>query len=81
MAIVKKIPASENGPGVECKTAEGIIYIISQCYAPRRFTLWEKKTGGYEKLATASTPTELYEKIKWESEEKKKPRRTTKKGA
>jgi len=82
MAVVKKIPASESGPGVQCTTAEGTIYIVSQCFAPKRFTLWEKKAGGYEKLATANTPIDLYEKIPWNIKGRStKSKRTTPKDA
>lgn len=65
--ITRKMPASENGPGVRCTTKTGDEYIISQCFIPRRFTLWQVVSGGYRKIATADTPTELYEKISWET--------------
>ena len=78
MAVAKKIPVSENGPGDKCITASGEEYIISQCLAPRRFTLWKHGTGGYEKLKTSDTPVELYEAIEWEEPGKKKPARKAK---
>lgn len=66
MAISRKIPISENGPGVHCTTQSGDEYIISQCLVPRRFTLWQKVTGGWEKKAISSiSPKELYDKIPW----------------
>lgn len=65
MAVTKKIPESENGPGVRCQTTSGQEYLISQCMAPRRFTLWKKVSGGYEKELTGQSPIELYDKIPW----------------
>lgn len=78
MAVVKKIPESENGPAVKCIAAGGEEYIISQCLSPRRFTLWKHETGGYEKLKTSDTPIELYEAIEWDDPAKKKPAKKAK---
>ena len=64
--VVKKIPTSENGPGVHCTTKSGSEYFITQCLEKARFTLWHKSKDGYEQLATAKSPLELDNKIPWE---------------
>lgn len=66
MAIVKKLPASEVGASVTHTTADGTVYHVSQnpVAAPgKRFTLWKIVPGGYEKLAAADDPYELYDKM------------------
>ena len=80
MATAKKIPVSENGPGVKSMyiTASGEEYVISQCLAPRRFTLWKHGMSGYEKLKTSGTPVELYEVIEWDNEKKEKTSKKSK---
>ena len=70
MPIAKKLPASESGPGVRCITQKGDAYIISQCPAPLRFTLWRQAEKGYEKIKTGSSPEELYEEIPWGTNKK-----------
>lgn len=57
--IVKKIPASENGPGVHCTTTSGQEYFITQCLERMRFTLWHKVDGGFTQIATAKSPLDL----------------------
>ena len=64
--IVKKIPASENGPGVHCTTTSGQEYFITQCLERMRFTLWHKVDGGFTQIATAKSPLDLEEKIPWD---------------
>lgn len=63
MAVVKKIPESENGPGVKVTTRSKDIYHVSQRLAPLQFTLWKEVPGGFEKVATAKSPLDLYEII------------------
>ena len=63
--IVKKIPSTENGPGVHCTTLSGDIYIISQCVEKCRFTLWHKVEGGFVQIATAKSPLDLDDMILW----------------
>lgn len=63
---VKKIPSTENGPGVHCTTKGGQEYYVTQCLEKKRFTLWHKVDSGYEQLGTAKSPLELYEKIPWD---------------
>lgn len=64
--IVKKIPASENGTGVLCKTKSGKEYQISQNTDKGKHTLWRKVDGGFEKVATAGSPYDLYPMIDWD---------------
>lgn len=64
--VVKKFPASENGPGVHCTTTSGQVFIITQCLEKMRFTLWRQVEGGYEKLDTAKSPLILEKKIPWD---------------
>lgn len=63
--VMKKIPSTENGPGVHCTTKEGQAYHITQCLERKRFTLWHEVNEGYEQLGTAKSPSELEEKIPW----------------
>lgn len=63
--IVKKLPSSENGPGVLCKTISGNEYFISQCLDKMRFTLWNKTSDGYQQISAAKSPLDLYELIPW----------------
>lgn len=63
--VVKRIPASENGPSVHCTTKSGQEYHITQCLEKMRFTLWHKVDGGFEQLGTAKSPPDLDEKIPW----------------
>lgn len=64
--IVKKLPASESGAGVRCRTRSGKEYLISQCPEKRKHTLWKVLDGGLEKLSTADSPMDLYKLIPWE---------------
>lgn len=64
--IVKKLPATENGPGVLCKTKSGQEYTVSWCLEKMRFTLWRKVDGGYQQLGTAKSPLDLYPQIPWD---------------
>ena len=63
--IVKKIPSTENGPGVHCTTSSGQICIISQCLEKGRFTLWRKVEDGFAQIAIAKSPLDLDDKIPW----------------
>lgn len=65
MAIIKKIPPSETGPSLCCKTCSGAEYIITQNPTSAKFTLWAVEDAGYEKIATASSPVVLDGKIPW----------------
>ena len=59
--IVKALPASESGRGVQYTTPNGDVYVISQDPAKRKFTLWKVVAGGYERIKNgASDPYELY---------------------
>lgn len=61
MSIVNQIPKSEDGYGVLYKTKSNE-YVISQNTKKEKFTLWKKLKNGYEKVGTASNPTDLYKK-------------------
>ena len=64
MSIVKQIPKSDNGYGVQYTTASGTVYKISHNPLKNKFTLWKPVENGYEKLATADNPYNLYKKCK-----------------
>lgn len=64
--VIKKLPVSECGIGVLCKTKSGKLYKISQNPDKKKHTLWRIVDEGYEKIATADSPYDLYEKINWE---------------
>lgn len=57
---IKKIPITENGPGVHITTKSGKVYIVSWNKERHKFTLWHKSESGYEKIAVANAPTDLY---------------------
>ena len=63
---VKKIPTSENGTGVLCRTKSGKEYRISQNTEKCKHTLWRKVDEGFEKMATAESPYDLYPMIDWD---------------
>lgn len=63
--IIKTIPNTENGTTVTNTTLSGDKYLITRCLEKQRFTLWKILSEGYEKLATATSPLELYNKIPW----------------
>lgn len=65
--IVKTIPTTENGTTVTNTTVSGEKYLITHCVGTdkQRFTLWKILSEGYEKITTAATPFELYDKIPW----------------
>lgn len=65
--IVKKLPASECGVGVLCKTKSGKLYQISQNQEKKKHTLWRVLDGEYEKLAAANSPHDLYPLIDWDN--------------
>lgn len=60
---VKKLPLSENGPGVVCNGK--YVYIISQNLKKNKFTLWIQTEDGYEKITSADSPMKLYDKVEW----------------
>lgn len=62
----KNIPASENGAGVQCSTRTGKKFQISQNIEKMRFILWRVVDEGYEKIASANSPSDLYSIIPWE---------------
>lgn len=64
--IVKKIPATETGHGVICRTRSGKEYRITQNPEKKRHTLWRVVDGGYEKLGSSDSPNNLYSLFDWE---------------
>lgn len=66
MATQKKLPTADTGPQLQCYTVSGKHFVISQNPMTGKFTLW-RVDKGYEKIATASNPTILSEKVPWDS--------------
>lgn len=64
--IVKKLPSTETGAGVLCKTRSGKLYEISQYPEKQRHTLWRVVDGGYGKIVSAESPHDLYSMIDWD---------------
>ena len=64
--VIHKLPASEDGYGVLCKTKSGSEYVISQNLDKGKFTLWSFQDGQYLKISTADSPIKLYEQINWQ---------------
>lgn len=65
MMAVKRVPASDTGPQLQCLTRAGERYVITQNPVTRKFTLWRVVSGGYEKISTADSPVPLNSKIPW----------------
>lgn len=63
---VKKLPTADCGRGVLCRTRSGKEYCISQNPEKHRHTLWRIVDGGYEKMASADSPYDLYPLIDWD---------------
>ena len=61
--IVKTIPSSESGQGVNCTTKSGDRYVISQNPTKMQFTLWKCIEDGFEKISTSNNPLNFYEII------------------
>ena len=66
---VKKLPATEIGAAVRCRTQSGQEYLISQNPPPTRspdqFTLWRVSPSNLEWVSSSDAPTALYEQIVW----------------
>ncbi|MGN0246503.1 MAG: hypothetical protein ACI4DK_11155 [Lachnospiraceae bacterium] len=62
-AIYPQIPASENGHGVIYTTLSGKKYYISQNLDKKKLTLWRSVEGGYQRVASADSPYDLYKLI------------------
>ena len=62
-ATYPSIPSSENGYGVHYIALSGQKYYISQNLDKRKHTLWKHVEGGYQRIAVADSPYELYEEI------------------
>lgn len=63
--ITKKLPSSDYGNGVLCRTKSGKEYQISNNPEKHKMTLWEIVDGGYRKISTADSPYDLYPLIPW----------------
>lgn len=61
--IYKSIPASETGSTVTNTTSSGRVFLITNCPEKERFTLWEVRKDGYEKVGTSSNPLKF--EIPW----------------
>lgn len=62
-AIYPEIPATENGHGVNHTTLSGKKYCISQNLDKHKHTLWKSVEGGYQRVASADSPYDLYKLI------------------
>ena len=65
LKIVKTIPSSETGIGVDCLTKSGDKYIITQNPLKEQFTLWKCLENGFEKISISSSPLDFDEIIPW----------------
>lgn len=64
--LLRKIPASESGPLLTCRTISGDEYIISQNPERKKFTMWHKGDTGFVKCGVADFPFDLEAKIPWD---------------
>lgn len=63
--IVKTIPSSETGIGVDCLAKSGDRYLITQNPLKEQFTLWKCLEDGFEKIKTSDNPLEFDKIISW----------------
>lgn len=63
--VIRKIPISESGPLLTCRTVSGDEYVISQNPERKKFTLWHKVETGFVKCGIADLPFDLEDKIPW----------------
>lgn len=63
--IVKTIPSSETGTGVDCPTSSGDKYLVTQNPLKEQFTLWKCLDDGFEKIKTSDNPLEFDKIIPW----------------
>ena len=62
--IVKTIPNTENGTGVDCMNGK---YLITQNPLKGQFTLWKCLENGFEKMSTAKNPLDFDKIIPWQN--------------
>lgn len=60
--IVKAIPSSENGTGVDCLNGK---YLITQNSLKGQFTLWKRLKDEFERIKTSDNPLEFDKIIPW----------------
>lgn len=60
--IIKTIPSSETGAGVNCANGK---YLITQNPLKEQFTLWKCLDDGFEKIKTSENPLDFDEIIEW----------------
>ena len=63
--IVKAIPNSETGAGVDCLTSSCDRYLITQNPLKEQFTLWKCLDDGFEKIKTSENPLDFDKMIPW----------------
>ena len=63
--IIKTIPNSETGVGVDCLTKSGDKYLITQNPLKEQFTLWKCLEDGFEKIGVKNNPREFEKIIPW----------------
>ena len=61
--IVKSIPSSETGSGVDCMNGK---YLITQNPLKEQFTLWKHLEDGFERIKTSNNPLDFDKIIPWE---------------
>lgn len=62
---IKKLPAADAGPQLQCLTRAGERYLVTENPTTRKFTLWKVVPEGYDKISTADSPVPLNSKIPW----------------
>lgn len=60
--ILKAIPSSESGTGVECLNGK---YLITQNPLKEQFTLWKRLDDGFEKIKSSENPLDFDKVIPW----------------
>lgn len=60
--VIKAIPSSENGVGVECLNGK---YLITQNPLKEQFTLWKCLDDGFERVKTSENPLDFDKIIPW----------------
>ena len=60
--VVKTIPNSETGTGVDCANGK---YLITQNPLKEQFTLWKCLEDGFEKIKTSDNPLDFDKVIPW----------------
>lgn len=60
--MIKQIPKTETGARTRC-IMEKHTYLLTSNPTTGKHTLWRIEANGFEKLSTANSPLEIYDKI------------------